>query len=114
MTRSKLGSSRNLRLRALNTYTVETTREKPESISGGGKQAVDAWVRVLRAMLPIVVQSLPAEEYQVGRSTEHTDAVARTTKGIIAGFQELQSSFADLRALLTPVPHLQEKAARVA
>jgi hypothetical protein len=64
---------------------------------------VDAWVKVLKSILPIVVQVLPAEEYQVVRSTEHTDSVAKKTKGLIAGLQIIQSSFDDLRHILKTV-----------
>lgn len=73
---------------------------------GGGRNPdalVDSWLKVLRSILPIVVQVLPAEEYQVVRSTEHTDSVAKKTKGLIAGLQILQSSFEDLRKLLKPL-----------
>ena len=76
---------------------------KPEYISPGGKQPREAWIKVLKSILPIIVQSLPAEEYQVVRSTEHTASVAKTTKGLVAGLQILQTSFDDLRALLKPV-----------
>jgi hypothetical protein len=76
---------------------------KPEFITIGGKQAVEAWVKALKSILPIMVQNLPAEEYQVVRSTEHTEAVAKTTKGVVAGLQIVQSSFEDLRKLLRPV-----------
>lgn len=73
---------------------------KPEFISANGYPAIDAWVKVLRSILPIIVQGLPAEEYQVVRSTEHTDLVAKNTKGVVAGVQIMQSSFDDLRKLL--------------
>jgi AIPR protein len=76
---------------------------KQDFITVDGKQAVEAWVKVLKSILPIMVQSLPAEEYQVVRSTEHTDSIAKTTKGVVAGLQILQSSFEDLRKLLKPV-----------
>jgi len=50
-----------------------------------------------------MVQFLPqnTDEYQVVRSTEHTQAVAKATKGVVAGVPVLQSSFTDLRSLLT-------------
>lgn len=83
---------------------------RDEFITVDGKQAVDAWVKVLKSILPIMVQSLPAEEYQVVRSTEHTESVAKTTKGVVAGLQILQSSFDDLRKLLKPVPILKSVA----
>jgi hypothetical protein len=76
---------------------------KPEFITVDGKPAVEAWVKVLKAILPIMTQNLPAEEYQVVRSTEHTEWVANRTKGVVAGAQILQSSFDDLRKLLKPV-----------
>ena len=76
---------------------------KQDFITVDGKQAIDAWVKVLKSILPVMVQSLPAEEYQVVRSTEHTDSVAKTTKGVVAGAQILQTSFEDLRKLLKPV-----------
>jgi hypothetical protein len=76
---------------------------KQDFITADGKQAVEAWVTVLKSILPIMVQSLPAEEYQVVRSTEHTEAVAKTTKGIIAGLKILESSFSELRGLLKSV-----------
>jgi hypothetical protein len=78
---------------------------KQEFISIEGTQAVDAWVKVLKSILPIMVQNLPAEEYQVVRSTDHTEAVAKTTKGVVAGAEVLQSSFVDLRKLLKPAQH---------
>jgi hypothetical protein len=64
---------------------------------------MDAWVKVLRSILPVMVQNLPAEEYQVVRSTEHTSTVSKATKGVVAA-AEVQNSFADLRKLLKPVP----------
>ncbi len=73
---------------------------KPGFITANGHPAIDAWVKVLRSILPIIVQGLPAEEYQVVRSTEHTDLVAKNTKGVVAGVQIMQSSFDDLRNLL--------------
>jgi hypothetical protein len=56
----------------------------PEFITADGKVAVEPWVKVLRSLLPIMVQNLPAEEYEVVRSTEHTRAVAKSTKGVVA------------------------------
>jgi hypothetical protein len=76
---------------------------KPIFITPDGSQAVSAWSKVLRSILPIIVQSLPGEEYQVVRSTEHTESVAKTTKGLVAGLQILQTTFEDLRGLLKPV-----------
>jgi hypothetical protein len=71
-------------------------------LTADGQQAIDAWTKVLKSILPVVVQSLPGEEYQVVRSTEHLEAVAKTTKGIVAGAHVLHTSFEDLRALLRP------------
>lgn len=78
---------------------------KQDFITVDGKQAADAWVKVLKSILPVMVQNLPAEEYEVVRSTEHTELVAKSTKGVVAGAQILQSSFEDLRKLLKPVQH---------
>ena len=75
---------------------------KPEFITGTGDAAIQAWVKVLRSILPIIVQNLPAEEYQVVRSTDYTDIVSQRAKGIVAGAEVLQSSFKDLRDLLSP------------
>ena len=82
-----------------------TLELKQDFITVDGKQATGAWVKVLRSILPVMVQSLPAEEYQVVRSTEHTESVAKTTKGVVAGAQILQSTFEDLRKLLKPTQH---------
>jgi hypothetical protein len=82
-----------------------TLELKQAFIKTDGKQAVDAWVKVLKSTLPIMVQNLPAEEYQVVRSTEHTEVVAKATKGVVAGAEVLQTSFEDLRKLLKPVQH---------
>ena len=71
-----------------------------EFITSDGGTAIEAWLKVLRSVVPIMVLSLPAEEYQVVRSTDHANSVAKTTKGIIAGHEILQSSFEDLRKLL--------------
>ena len=77
---------------------------KTEFITPAGQVATEAWTKVLKVILPIVVQSLPAEEYQVVRSTEHTDAVAKISKGVLAGLLTiLQDSFTDLQNLLKPV-----------
>jgi AIPR protein len=77
---------------------------KPESITHEPKEAIGAWLKTLRSILPTMVQKLPAEEYQVVRSTEHAESVASTTKGVVAGAEILQSSFGDLRKLLRPRP----------
>ena len=76
---------------------------KPEFIQVGGEVIIAAWVKVLKSILPTIVQGLPAEEYQVVRSTEHTDTVSQRSKGIVAGAQILQSGFEDLRVMLKPL-----------
>ena len=76
---------------------------KPEFIEADGKKAVRGWVTVLKTILPILVQNLPAEEYVVVRSSEHTESVAKTTKGLVAGLQIIQGNFEDLRKMLKPV-----------
>lgn len=76
---------------------------KADVITGDGKVPVAAWLKVIRSTLPVMVQSLPAEEYQVVRSTEHTETVAKATKGVIAGLDVFKSSFEDLRKILKPV-----------
>jgi hypothetical protein len=76
---------------------------KDQLINAQPESVVEAWVRVLRSILPIIVQGLPAEEYQVVRSTEHTESVAKKTKGLIAGLDIIQSSFEDLRQTLKTV-----------
>src|SRR6185312_10965707 len=76
---------------------------RPEFIEAGGEVVVNAWAKVLKSILPTIVQGLPAEEYQVVRSTEHTDTVSQRTKGIVAGAEVLQSGFEDLRAMLKPI-----------
>lgn len=76
---------------------------KPEFIQVGGEVIIAAWVKVLKSILPTIVQGLPAEEYQVVRSTEYTDTVSQRTKGIVAGAQILQSGFEDLRVMLKPL-----------
>jgi hypothetical protein len=76
---------------------------KQDLIDADGEGTIDAWSKVLRAIVPILVQNLPAEEYQVVRSTEHTDTVAQRAKGIVAGAEILQSSFSDLQNMLKPV-----------
>lgn len=76
---------------------------KSNSITVDGNEAIEAWVKALKSILPVMVQNLPAEEYEVVRSTEHTEVVAKSTKGVVAGAEILQGSFADLRKLLKPV-----------
>ena len=75
---------------------------KDDAITVTGNGAVDAWIEVIRAILPTIAQGLPADEYQVVRSTEHTNSVIGRVKGIVAGAPVLQSSFEDLRNLLYP------------
>ena len=75
---------------------------KQDAITPDGGAAVDGWTKVLKSILPSIAQSLPAEEYQVVRSTEHTEAVAAKVKGIVAGADILQDSFKDLREILKP------------
>ena len=74
------------------------------AITADGSQAVKAWEKAIRALLPSLVQGLPAEEYQVVRSTEHTLHVLERVQGIVAGSPDLQESFVDLRELLTTSP----------
>ena len=74
------------------------------AITADGTKAITAWVSVIKAVLPTIVQSLPdEEEYRVVRSTEHANDVVRQVKGIVAGVPVLQTSFESLRALLKPV-----------
>lgn len=70
------------------------------AIGNDGTQATAAWTKVISALLPIIVQDLPAEEYQVIRSNDHTRHVSRRVKGIVAGASVLHSEFEDLRGLL--------------
>jgi hypothetical protein len=78
-----------------------TIRE--DVIDADGEAPIAAWTRAIKSVLPTITQSLPAEEYQVVRSTEHSDTVADRARGVIAGAEVLQESFADLRALLQPI-----------
>ena len=73
-----------------------------EAIVADGADAVAAWLKVINAVLPTIVQDLPAEEYQVVRSTDHTNSVVRRVKGIVAGATVLQTDFEDIRVLLEP------------
>lgn len=77
---------------------------REDCISAEAEPAVDAWTLVLQAIVPTMVQTLPqgTDEYQVARSTEHTQAVSKATKGIVAGVPVLQTSFANLRNILKP------------
>ncbi|MGB9407156.1 MAG: AIPR family protein [Terracidiphilus sp.] len=73
---------------------------KADSIKFDCKDVVEAWLQVLKSILPIMVSNLPAEEYQVVRSTEHTEAVVKATKAVLAGVAIVQSTFKDLRGFL--------------
>lgn len=65
------------------------------------QNVIDAWTEVLQAIVPNMVQNLPdkVDEYQIVRSTDHTQTVSKRTKGIVA-VPVLQSSFEDLRQIL--------------
>ena len=75
---------------------------KDEAISADGSEAIEAWTKVINAVLPTIVEDLPAEDYQVVRSTEHTKYVVGRLRGIVAGASVLQTNFDDLRNLLKP------------
>ena len=75
---------------------------KDEAISADGSEAVGAWIKVINAVLPTIVEDLPAEEYQVVRSTDHTQYVVTRVRGIVAGASALKENFDDLRGLLKP------------
>lgn len=82
---------------------MRDTREfalRDEAIGNDGANATEAWIRVIKALLPTIVKDLPAEEYQVVRSNDHTEYVVARLGGIVAGADVLQPSFAPLRALL--------------
>lgn len=81
----------------------QTFELKNDAITNDRKQPLDAWLKVLTSILPTIVQNLPDEEYQVVRSTEYTETVAKVTRGVVAGADVLQHSFSDLRALLKPI-----------
>jgi hypothetical protein len=74
---------------------------KGDCITATPDNLISAWIKVIKSILPTIVQSLPAEEYQVVRSTEHTETVSQKTKGIVAGAEVLRNSFEELRAFLT-------------
>src|SRR5262249_36136635 len=78
---------------------------KEESISPQGQDAVDGWTTVLKAILPPMVIDLPAEAYEVVRSTEHTETVSKRVRGLVAGLEAFQNSFAGIRSLLKPISH---------
>ena len=71
-----------------------------DSIKSDSKDVTDAWLKVLKSMLPIIVSTLPAEEYQVVRSTEHAESVVKATKAVLAGVAIVQTAFQDLRKLM--------------
>ncbi len=73
-----------------------------EAITADGADAISAWQKVIAAILPTIVLSLPADEYQVVRSNDHTKNVVDRVKGIVAGASVLEPSFGDLRGLLKP------------
>ena len=75
---------------------------KDEFITADGTDAIAAWTKVINAVLPTIVQNLPAEEYQVVRSNEHTQHVVDRAKGVVAGASVLRTEFEDLRGLLRP------------
>ena len=75
---------------------------KDEPITVDGTEAIAAWRKVISAVLPTIVQDLPAEDYQVIRSNDHTKSVVERVQGIVAGAPELHLSFEDLRGLLKP------------
>lgn len=73
---------------------------RADSIRPDRKEVVEAWLKVLRSILPIIVSSLPAEEYQVVRSTEHAEAVVKATRAVLAGVAIVRTTFEDLREVL--------------
>lgn len=78
---------------------------KEDSITPQGQQAVEGWMTVLKAILPTMVIDLPAEDYEVVRSTEHTEAVSKKVRGVVTGLEVFQGSFVGIRALLKPIGH---------
>ena len=75
---------------------------KDEAITVDGTEAIAAWLKVINAVLPTIVQDLPAEDYQVIRSNDHTKSVVERVQGIVAGASALHPSFEELRGLLKP------------
>ncbi|MGA7155898.1 MAG: AIPR family protein [Acidobacteriaceae bacterium] len=73
---------------------------KPMFITATPKPVINAWKAALQAILPQMINNLPAIEYQVVRSTEHMNTVSKIAKGIIAGVPLLQTSFDPLRLML--------------
>lgn len=98
----RIAGSLREELAGMKVWRAQAFELRDEVITPGGDTAVEAWIKVLKSILPTIVQNLPAEEYQVVRSTEHTDSVAQLTKGIVAGAEILQSSFQGLREVLKP------------
>ena len=75
---------------------------KDEAIEADGTAAIAAWLKVIGAILPTIVEDLPAEDYLVIRSNEYTKSVVERVGGIVAGASVLRPSFEDLRGLLKP------------
>ena len=75
---------------------------RDEAITVDGTECIAAWRKVINAVLPTIVQNLPAEDYQVIRSNDHTKYVVERARGIVAGASVLQVGFEDLRDLLKP------------
>ena len=75
---------------------------KDEAITADGTESIEAWLIVINAVLPTIVEDLPAEDYQVVRSNDHTKTVVGRVRGIVAGASVLLPSFEDLRGLLKP------------
>lgn len=75
---------------------------KVEHIGNDTERVIAGWLKVIKSILPTIVQSLRAEEYQVVRSSDLTREVSDRTKGIVAGAEEVQSNFRDLRGVLKP------------
>ena len=75
---------------------------KDESITSDSTESIEAWLKVIDAVLPTIVEDLPAEDYEVVRSNEHTVTVVGRVRGIVAGASALQPNFEDLRGLLKP------------
>ena len=73
---------------------------KDEAITASGSEAISAWVKVINAVLPSIVLDLPAEDYQVVRSSDHTRYIVARVKGIVAGASVLHQDFEDLRGFL--------------
>ena len=73
---------------------------KDEAIKADGTAAIAAWFKVMDAILPTIVEDLPAEDYLVVRSNDYTRIVVERVRGIVAGASVLRPSFEDLRGLL--------------